>query len=178
MPVHYDQRNGKDRRKFDLSSVTRLARERRWNKDRRRTPSCADERDEAEWELSEGDIEIPAGHRDGTLELGLAARNFALVPDPLITLIDDYGDKGGDWGAMNWSSPVVTTALQRLAIDPGTNEARAHRAQVVNVLQNELPVIPVAWYRQSAAVSKKLEGVALDPLERSYLLTGMRWRKQ
>ena len=122
--------------------------------------------------------EIPAGHRDGTLELGLAARNFALVPDPLITLIDDYGDKGGDWGAMNWSSPVVTTALQRLAIDPGTNEARAHRAQVVNVLQNELPVIPVAWYRQSAAVSKKLEGVALDPLERSYLLTGMRWRKQ
>lgn len=67
---------------------------------------------------------------------------------------------------MNWSSPVVTTALQRLTIDPGTNEARAHRAQVVNVLQNELPVIPVAWYRQSAAVSKKLEGVALDPLER------------
>ena len=122
--------------------------------------------------------EIPAGHRDGTLELGLAARNFALVPDPLITLIDDYGDKGGDWGAMNWSSPVVTTALQRLAIDPGANEARAHRAQVINVLQKELPVIPVAWYRQSAAVSKKLEGVALDPLERSYLLTDMRWRKQ
>jgi peptide/nickel transport system substrate-binding protein len=122
--------------------------------------------------------EIPAGHRDGTLELGLAARNFALVPDPLITLIDDYGDKGGDWGAMNWSRPVVTTALQRLAIDPGANEARAHRAQVINVLQNELPVIPVAWYRQSAAVSKKLEGVALDPLERSYLLTDMRWRKQ
>ncbi len=122
--------------------------------------------------------EIPAGHRDGTLELGMYARNFALVPDPLISLIDDFSEKGADWGAMNWSSPVVTTALQRLAIDPGANEARAHRAQVINVLQKELPVIPVAWYRQSAAVSKKLEGVALDPLERSYLLTDMRWRKQ
>jgi len=121
--------------------------------------------------------EIPAGHRDGTLELGMGARNFALVPDPLVTLIDDYGDKGGDWGAMNWSSPVVTTALQRLAVDPTDNEARAHRAQVVTQLQSELPVLPIAWYRQSAAVTRKLEGVVLDPLERSYLLTEMRWRK-
>ena len=59
--------------------------------------------------------EIPAGHRDGTLELGLAARNFALGPDPLITLIDDYGDKGGDWGAMvtSWLGRVTRTPLRR-----------------------------------------------------------------
>ena len=121
--------------------------------------------------------EIPAGHRDGSLQLGLAARNFALVPEPLVTLLEDYGDKGGDWGAMNWTSPLVTTALNRLALDPTANEGRAHRAQIVTQLQTELPIIPVAWYRQHAAVSKKLTGVSLDPLERSYLISEMRWKQ-
>jgi peptide/nickel transport system substrate-binding protein len=120
--------------------------------------------------------EIPAAHRDGSLELALSARNFALVPDPLITLLDDFSEKGGDWGAMNWHSAVVGSALQRLAADPAESEARAHRAHLVAQLQEELPVIPVAWYRQSAAVNKGLVGVVLDPLERSYFLADMHWR--
>lgn len=120
--------------------------------------------------------EIPAAHRDGSLELALLSRNFALVPDPLITLLEDFAEQGSDWGAMNWSHPVVTSALRRLASDARDNEARAHRAQLLTQLQNELPVIPIAWWRQNAAVSKKLAGVVLDPLERSYLLTEMYWR--
>lgn len=39
--------------------------------------------------------EIPAGHQAGTLELGLLARNFALIPDPIGTILSDYAP-GGD----------------------------------------------------------------------------------
>jgi peptide/nickel transport system substrate-binding protein len=42
-------------------------------------------------------------------------------------------------------------------------------------LQEQLPVIPVTWYRQQVACSKRLAGVSLDPLERSYRLTDMEW---
>jgi peptide/nickel transport system substrate-binding protein len=119
--------------------------------------------------------EIPAGHQDGTLELGLYARNFALVPDPLVTLIDDYGPEGADWGAMGWSDPKLTGALSDLADGAGTAAVQARRAQVTAILHRELPVIPVAWYRQSAVVSDRVEGFSLDPLERSWLLDELTW---
>lgn len=57
MPVHHQNRSGKDRRTFDLSSVTRLAKERRWNKDRRRTVASEDELYDSEWDISEVDVE-------------------------------------------------------------------------------------------------------------------------
>lgn len=60
MPVHHDNRNGKDRRKFDLSSVTKLVRERRWNKDRRRTVASEDEQYDTEWDMPEADVERQA----------------------------------------------------------------------------------------------------------------------
>jgi len=50
------------------------------------------------------------------------------------------------------------------------------RRRVAGLLHAELPVIPVAWYRQQVAVSSRLSGVSLDPLERSYRLTQIRWR--
>jgi len=65
MPVHHENRSGKDRRKFDLSSVTKLVRERRWNKDRRRTVASDDELDDSEWDMPEADVE-----RHANLALG------------------------------------------------------------------------------------------------------------
>lgn len=119
--------------------------------------------------------EIPAGHKDGTLELALYSRNFALVPDALATLADDYGPKGADFGAMGWNSPELTATLQDMAKGADSAAAAAGRKKVTQILQEELPVIPVAWYRQSAVVSKRVEGLALDPLERSLRLTDLSW---
>ena len=45
--------------------------------------------------------EIPAGHQNGSLEIGLVARDFALVPDPIGTVLSDCAGNG-DWGAMTW----------------------------------------------------------------------------
>ncbi|MDP9991874.1 peptide/nickel transport system substrate-binding protein [Variovorax boronicumulans] len=121
--------------------------------------------------------DIPLGHRDGSLQLGLAARNYATVPDPTGTLMQDFGASGGDWGAMGWRSDAVVRALSELS--RGTSSAARTavlRMQVTTVLHAELPVIPITWYRQQVAVGRRLEGVSLDPLERSYRLTAMRWR--
>lgn len=121
--------------------------------------------------------EIPAGHRDGSLEMALYARNLAVVPDPLGTLVQDYGPHGGEWGAMGWSSPDLADALERLgsAADPA-ERAALHR-RVAGVLQTELPVIPLAWYDHSAAVSRRLAEVFVDPLELSYRIERIRWAR-
>lgn len=122
--------------------------------------------------------DIPLRHRDGSLELALAARQYGLVPDPIGTLLQDFGPKGGDWGAMNWHSPALQQALAELAtLGPQAPPARrdALRAQVMQVLHAELPVIPVTWFRQTAAVSPRVAGFTIDPLERSYRLDRLRW---
>lgn len=121
--------------------------------------------------------EIPAKHQDDSLELALMARNFALVPDPIGTMLSDYGPGGGDWGAMNWTNAGFEKALDDLTrvADPAEGEALRHQA--VAVIQGDLPVIPIAWYQQTVAFSPKLEGATIDPFERSFGLETMRWAK-
>jgi peptide/nickel transport system substrate-binding protein len=117
--------------------------------------------------------EIPAGHQDGTLELALLSRNFALIPDPLGTLVGDYSGGGGDWGAMNWPHPELTETLAALLQSPEPDPAA--RERVTTILHSELPVIPVAWYQHTAAVARDLENVTIDPFERTYGVSRMRW---
>ena len=117
--------------------------------------------------------EIPAGHQDGSLDLALFARNYALVPDPLVTLLQDFTAGGaGDWGAMGWSDASLEAELESLALDRGDDDSRS---AVTRVLQEQLPLIPVAWYRQSAVVADRVTGFDLDPLERSWQLADLEW---
>ena len=126
--------------------------------------------------------DIPLGHRDGSLQLALAARNYANVPDPTGTLIQDFGMGGtgsgaGDWGAMGWQDAGLSAALAELSRG-GLPPARvaALRRRITATLQSELPVVPVTWYRQQVAVGPRVTGVTLDVLERSYRLSQMGWR--
>ncbi|MCA3263556.1 MAG: ABC transporter substrate-binding protein [Telmatospirillum sp.] len=119
--------------------------------------------------------EIPAGHRDGTLEMALFARNFSLVPDPIGTLLQDYGPQGGDWGAMNWSSADLARTLEMLGSTSDPAERARLRAAAARVLHAELPVIPVAWFDYGVAASRRLQNVSIDPFELSYRLDAMRW---
>lgn len=119
--------------------------------------------------------EIPAGHRDGTLEAALMARNFSLVPDPLGTMLQDFGPRGGDWGAMNWSSPALVAVLEALGGTAEAAERAALRGRATTILQEELPVIPISWYELTTAVSRRVAGLAVDPLELSFRLAAARW---
>ena len=119
--------------------------------------------------------DIPLGHRAGTLMIGLMARNYGIVPTPLVTLIGDFGEHGGDWGAMNWHSPELASLFDALIFSPDGSGQAAARERVTEVLQSELPVIPIAWYRQTVTVGQRISGVSLDPFERTYRLIQIRW---
>lgn len=120
--------------------------------------------------------DIPFGHRDGTLEVGLLARNFGVVPDAFGAVAQDFAVQGGDWGPMRWSSPAVTAALAALPSTPEGPRAEALRRQVADTLHDAMPLIPVVWYRQTLAASPRLAGVSIDPFERSYRLTQLQWK--
>lgn len=114
--------------------------------------------------------EIPAGHQDGTLEVALMSRNFATVQSPLNAIATDFGRGGADWGAMNWENEAVVKALDELKLDNTGDKADANRTLITQAIQEELPIIPVIWYKQSVAVSKNLENVTLDPFNQTYRL--------
>jgi peptide/nickel transport system substrate-binding protein len=121
--------------------------------------------------------EIPAQHHSNRLQLALFSRNFALTPDPTGTLLQDYAANGGDWGAMNWHPAGFSAALHTLTQSTDVT-ARAQARNVITAsLQQNLPVIPIAWYQQSAAINSKLKNVTLDPFERHFGLRHMRWEQ-
>ncbi len=117
--------------------------------------------------------EIPAKHAAGTLQMALFARNFGLVPDPVGTLLQDYAPTG-DWGAMGWENAELTELVKKIASGQGTN---ADRARVATIMHEEMPVIPIAWYQQTAAVSKEVKGATIDPFERNFGLWSMEFAK-
>lgn len=119
--------------------------------------------------------EIPAGHQDGSLHVALYARNFGLTPDPVGTVLQDFGVGGGDWGAMGWANADVATALEAIAATSDPEERAAHIAKVAHILHDELPVIPIVWYQHTVALAAGLDGVVIDPLQRSYGLSKVTW---
>ncbi|WP_203337005.1 ABC transporter substrate-binding protein [Nocardioides limicola] len=121
--------------------------------------------------------EIPAGHADGTLELGLLARHFALVSDPLVTVADTFAPEGSDWGAMNWHDDEVGAAITALLRGAEGAEGEEHRRTVVEAVHEELPLIPVAWYRMNAAVNSRVADFVMDPLEHTWRLSGASWQQ-
>lgn len=120
--------------------------------------------------------EIPAGHQDGSLHVALYARNYGLTPDPIGTVLQDYGTGGGDWGAMNWNAPEVAEALEIIAANED-NEVRAPLiAKVTKAIHEGLPVIPLVFYQHTVAISDDLQDVILDPSQRTYGLDLMSWK--
>lgn len=119
--------------------------------------------------------EIPAGHQDGSLHVALYARNYGLTPDPVGSVLQDFGPGGGDWGAMGWESAEVARAIEIIASTADTEIRGENIGKVASILHRELPVIPVVWYQHTVSIDKKLEGVLIDPLQRSYGLGDMYW---
>lgn len=121
--------------------------------------------------------EIPAGHQDGTLELALYARNYGYTVDPTGAVQADFGPDGGDWGAMNWNAPAVAEAISTIAANGDADVRDPLIRQVAAEIHQDLPVLPVAWYQHTISIARELEGVVVDPLERSYGLQDISWSK-
>lgn len=127
-------------------------------------------------EISVGSYtEIPAGHQDGSLDMALITRSFSMVPDPLATVMEDYGPGGADWGAMRWSNDQAFALIDQLSVTTDADQRSRRLQQLTAVLHDELPTIPVVWSELAVASSKRLEGVYVDPYEQNYYLSEMRW---
>ncbi|MFN3209888.1 MAG: ABC transporter substrate-binding protein [Roseovarius sp.] len=114
--------------------------------------------------------EISSGHADGSLDLGLIARNFGLIPNPVGTVLSDYAPTG-DWGAMGWQNDEIAELARSVGRGDGGAEARV---RIAGILQAELPIIPIAWYRQTLAVAAGVEGTVIDPWERTFGLQDLK----
>lgn len=119
---------------------------------------------------------IPIAHSNGSLETALISRSYGIIADPLTVLIDDFSTlQGSDWGSMNWANTSVQTLLKSLVteLDPVVYKQKAQ--QIAQVIYDEKPVIPIAYYVQQTAVSKRLNGFRFDPYERSYYVNELTW---
>lgn len=121
--------------------------------------------------------EIPAGHKDGTLHVALFARNYGLTPDPIGTVLADFGKGGGDWGSMNWENAAVADAVNKIAATDNAGVRGPNIKSVVKALHEELPMIPIVWYQHTVSIASDLSGIVVDPLERSYGLSAAKWNE-
>lgn len=114
--------------------------------------------------------EIPKAHQDGSLQMALYARNYGMVPDPLAAVSEDLNPKGSDWGVMNYQNPKLTKLLNDIGATTDETKKSELKKQVAQILVDERPLIPIVYYQQSAAISKNIQGLTLDPFERKYHL--------
>lgn len=121
--------------------------------------------------------QIPARYKDGTLEAALVGRNFGLVPDSIGTIKSDFGPAGarGSWGSLGWKSGKLNGLIDQYLTTFEEKKAAVIRGKIAEILQKELPVIPVSWYDHHVAVSKKISGVQLDPYEIRPYTKGVSW---
>ncbi len=119
--------------------------------------------------------EIPAGHQDGSLEVALYARNYGLTPDPIGTILNDFGTGGGDWGSMNWEMPDLAEALETIAETADEAVRKPLIAEATAAIHTGLPLIPITWYMHTVSIAKGLDGVIVDPRQRTYGLERISW---
>lgn len=119
--------------------------------------------------------QMPQAIRDGSLQMGFLSRTYVNVPDPIGTIIPDFTQERSVWGAMNWrNEPIRRLAAAYVeSFDPPAQAAM--RAEIMAILDEEAPVVPVAWTEHLVAVSPALADVVIDPFEQRYLLNRLRW---
>ncbi|WGE31310.1 ABC transporter substrate-binding protein [Actinobacillus genomosp. 2] len=114
--------------------------------------------------------EIPAGHKDGSLEMALYALNYGKTIDPFGIIVQDYAKGGSDWGVMNWHNEQLAQTLAQIETERDPQKAKQLKQTVSQIIHDELPIIPVVYYQQNVATHNEFKGVTLDPFERRFFL--------
>jgi len=120
---------------------------------------------------------LPSAVRDGSLQTALLARTYVNVPDPIGTILPDFASDHPVWTSPGFVDPGLRAIVRRYIETFDEAALPPLRKQIVTVLQDQLPVIPVSWFEHNAAVSNRvaMDSVTLDPFEQSYLVPAMRW---
>ncbi len=116
---------------------------------------------------------ISEAQRDGTLDLGLTSRNLTIVPDPIATILLDFASdtiSPGASGTTNWRHDGLRSLVARYRSEVDDERKAGLRRQIAAIIHTELPLIPVVWYEQIVAASRKISGFTLDPFEQRLML--------
>lgn len=113
--------------------------------------------------------DIPASHQDGTLEMGLYARNYGFIPDPSGILAEDFRKEGNDWGVMNYHNDELLKAFDDLA-KANDADKKALKQKISQIIYEDKAITPILYYQQNVAHQKNLKGLKLDPFERKFNL--------
>lgn len=117
---------------------------------------------------------VPERQRDGTLEASMMSRGYTLVADPIPLILADFTRERSEWGAMNWRNEEFRTLARRYFSTFDAAERASARSRMVEVLDREIPVIPLFFTPLTVAVSARLSGVTIDPYEMRYTIQRMR----
>lgn len=117
---------------------------------------------------------VPSKHANGSLEMALISRNFGTIGDPLGLIMQEFGSpEGGDWGPMNWYNKTVFDQLKQLRTLSDDRLYHSLAQQTSAKIMDDMPMIPIAFYMQSSALSKSIKNFVFDPFERSFLISKM-----
>ncbi len=120
---------------------------------------------------------IPAAIKDGTMQMTMFARTYVNVPEVIATIIPDYTRERSTWGTMNWPGRDQIKPLAQEYVQSFDDARKAVlRRDIMRIIHDEAPVIPVSWFEHTVAVSKRIEGVEIDPYEMRYLIDRVRFR--
>ena len=120
---------------------------------------------------------IPAAARSGALQAALNARSYVDVPDPIGTILPDFASDQTLWASTGYRSAEMRKLVGDYIASFDEADRATLRKGMADLLQHDLPVLPVSWFLQNAAVSTRLakSSVRIDPFEISYLLPQVRW---
>lgn len=120
---------------------------------------------------------VPAAIKDGTMQFTLVSRTYVNVPEPIATIIPDFTRERSVWGTVRWDGRDRVKALTDAylaSFDEASKDAL--RGQIIALLHDQMPVVPVSWSEHSVAVSGRIRNVAIDPYEMRYLVERMAWK--
>lgn len=117
---------------------------------------------------------------NGTFIFGLTRRNYGAVPDPVATLIIDYGEENAAkaiWGGINYHNPELESALNAYLAAKNEDEHKAAHDKILALANSDLPVLPLVWYDYNVSISNQLDydSVPVDALELSFWIDRVRW---
>ena len=114
---------------------------------------------------------VPAAIKDGTMQMTMFARTYVNVPEVIATIIPDFTRERSTWGTMNWPGrdrmKVLTDEYVQSFDD---TRKQAIRMEITKIIHDDVPVLPVAWFEHTVAVSARVQSLVIDPYETRYML--------
>ena len=99
------------------------------------------------------------------------------MPEPIATVIPDFTRERSSWGTVRWEGRDRMKALTDAYIASFDEAKKSElRGQIIRLIHDEAPGVPVSWFEHNVAVSKRVSGVGIDPYEMRYLIERMAWK--